>query len=236
MFKRWIVLASLLACCGLARADGGTRWQEGIHYFPVQPAQPLQPGSPPGKIEVLEVFSYACPACNAFEPTATKLKAALPSTARMAYLPASFNPAEDWPVFQRAFLTAQALGIVDRSHDAMYNAVWGTGAGAGSLATFDRTTARPLPQTQQPTIQEIAQFYARFGIKPETFLSTAQSFAIDGQMRRADTQVAADGVDSTPTLIINGKYRFSPHSAGGFQQALDLALYLIDKESADHHS
>ena len=42
--------------------DNG-KWIEGKHYFRIDPPQPT---SHPGKIEVTEVFSYGCPACNAF--------------------------------------------------------------------------------------------------------------------------------------------------------------------------
>ena len=51
----------------------------------------------PGKVEVMEVFSYGCPACNHFQPTMKKIKAALPANAQLVYLPASWNAAENWP-------------------------------------------------------------------------------------------------------------------------------------------
>ena len=79
----------------------------------------------------MEVFSYGCPACFQFQPVAIKLAASLPANAKMVYLPASFNPSEDWPMFQRAYYAAQALGVADKTHDAMYDAVWKPG---GELA------------------------------------------------------------------------------------------------------
>jgi len=174
------------------------------------------------------VFSYACPACNAFQPTLDKLKAALPAGAQMAYLPASFNPQEDWPVFQRAFLAAQILGVAEKSQDAMYDAIWGS----GSLATMDKDTHRLLPSSRQPTIEDVARFYTRYGVKADRFLATAKSFQVDTQMRRSDAQMMADGVDSTPTLVVNGKYRLTPNSAGGNQQTIDLVQYLVAKEKS----
>ncbi len=223
MFMRFLVCAVLSACCASAGAQ--SKWIEGTHYFLVQPAQPT---STPGKIEVLDVFSYACPACNAFQPTVDKLKAALPPEARMAYLPAAFNPQEDWPVFQRAFLAAQILGVAEKTHDAMYDAVWGK----GSLSISDKITGRLLPQAQQPTIEDVAKFYTAYGVKTEDFLAAAKSFTMDMQIRQADAQVLAEQVQGTPTLIVNGKYRVTPKSAGGYPQTIDLVLYLIAKEKA----
>jgi len=224
MFKRFVVGVALFACSAMAAAQGPLKWVEGTHYYRLQPAQPT---STPGKIEVLDVFSYACPACNAFQPTLDKLKAALPAGAQMAFLPASFNPAEDWPVFQRGFLAAQSLGVAEKSHDAMYDAVWGK---AGSLAIVDRGTGHLLPQL--PTIEDLAKFYVAYGVKPADFLAAANSFTIDMQMRSADTQMQGEQVVSTPTLIVNGKYRVTPSAAGGYQQTIDLVLYLIAKEKA----
>ena len=81
----------------------------------------------PGKIEVTEVFSYGCPFCAKFNPLMHELKKSLPVNAKLVYVPASFNPAESWPMFQRAVCTAQVLGIFDKTNDAMFDAVWKTG-------------------------------------------------------------------------------------------------------------
>jgi protein dithiol oxidoreductase (disulfide-forming) len=223
LLSRFASCLLLLWYCGAANSQGPATWVEGTNYFRVQPAQPT---STPGKIEVLDVFSYACPACNSFQPTLNKLKAALPADAQMAYLPAAFNPAEDWPVFQRAFLAAQSLGVVDKTHDAMYDAVWRD----GSLPIADKTTHRLLPRDKQPTIEDLAKFYSRFGVKPDAFLAAANSFTVDSAMKRSDGQIQDYQVDGTPTLIVNGKYRLTPESAGGYLQTIDLVLYLVARE------
>jgi thiol:disulfide interchange protein DsbA len=50
-------------------------------------------------------------------------------------------------------------------------------------------------------------------------------------MKKADDLIKAYQADSTPTLIINGKYRISGREAGGFQPMIDIAKWLIAKES-----
>jgi thiol:disulfide interchange protein DsbA len=42
------------------------KWKPGVNYDPVVPSQPT--AVPAGKVEVLEVFWYACPHCYALEP------------------------------------------------------------------------------------------------------------------------------------------------------------------------
>jgi thiol:disulfide interchange protein DsbA len=217
---------SLLAVALLLLPPGArsATWSEGTHY--VRLAPPQQTTVPAGKVEVMEVFSYACPACNAFQPVMEKLRHALPSNAQLTFLPAAFNPAEDWPMFQRAYFAAQALGIAERTHQAMFDAVWKT----GELAVTTPGTNRlkdPLP-----SIADAARFYARVaGVNPQQFLAMANSFGIDSKIRAADAQILAMHVDSTPSLIVNGKYRVVRDSISGNDQLIELVKYLVARES-----
>lgn len=217
---------ALLAVVLLVLAPGvrAATWSEGTHY--VRLAPPQQTTVPAGKVEVMEVFSYACPACNAFEPVMEKLRRALPPNAQVTLLPAAFNPAEDWPMFQRAYFAAQALGIAERTHQAMFDAVWKT----GELAVTNPATNRlkdPLP-----SIADAARFYARVAaINPQQFLAMANSFGIDSKIRAADAQILAMHVDSTPTLIVNGKYRVLRDSLSSNDQVIEVVKYLVAKES-----
>jgi protein dithiol oxidoreductase (disulfide-forming) len=220
MLKRFALVLLGLAVFSVAQAQQG--YEAGKDYFLIEPPQPTTTGD---KIEVLEVFSYACPACNQFRTFADKIKADLPAAATMAYLPASFIPTEDWPTFQRAFFAAQSLGLVDKTHDAMFDAVWKE----GTLKTSDPVTHRLV--SPMPSIEDIAGFYAKYGVKADEFVATANSFAVNVKMKRADAQIKAYGVDSTPTMIVNGKYRITPKSAGGMDKVEAVVAYLVAQES-----
>ncbi|HLI17368.1 MAG TPA: thiol:disulfide interchange protein DsbA/DsbL [Rhodanobacteraceae bacterium] len=228
MIKRTVVFLLLVAVAGFASAQmTPQQWVEGKNYFAI--ANP-QPTNQPDKVVVTEVFSFACPACNQFEPFLDKLRAELPKGAVLEFLPAGFIPTEDWPVFQRAYFTARALGVdTPASHDAMFKAVWGPN---GALATYDPTTQRPKAMANMPTIQDIAKFYAKYGAKPAEFVATANSFSVNMDIKRADKQIIAWGVNSTPTIVIDGKWRLDPSSAQGAQNLVDLTLYLVNKELA----
>ena len=204
--------------------DSG-KWVEGKNYFRIDPAQPT---SHPGKIEVTEVFSYACPACNQFHATVDQIAKSLPADAAMTYLPASFRPDENWPVYQRAFYAAQALGVVDKTYDAMFDAVWKS----GQLATYDLQAGKLKPHGAWPKIEDIAKFYAKYGVDPKEFVAVANSFAVNTKMKRADELVKAYGVSGTPTMIVDGKYRYDPGSAGGYPQTVELTQWLVAKEAA----
>ena len=218
------LLSILILLFAGVSAHGATAWKAGEHYFVLQPAQPTTLDN--NKVEVTEVFSYGCPACNAFYPFAEKLKASLPPNAQLVFLPASFIPAEDWPMFQRAYCTAQALGVADKTHKAMFDAVWKT----GELATIDPSTQRI--KKKLPTIEDAAKFYNRVaGVSVEKFLATAKSFSVDVATKRADQLIKAYRADSTPTIVVNGKYRLTVQSAGGTDQLIELVKWLVAKES-----
>jgi thiol:disulfide interchange protein DsbA len=221
MLKRFAAFVLALAVLPLAHAQV-LQYEAGKQYFLVEPPQPTTTGD---KIEVLEVFSYACPACNSFQTIANKIKSELPPNAQMAYLPAAFRPDEDWPVFQRAFYAAQALGLLEKTHDAMFDAVWKE----GSLKITDPVTHKVVQP--MPTIEDVAKFYAKYGVKADEFVGTANSFAVNAKMKRADAQVKALGVDSTPTIVVNGKYRLNAQSAGGWDKVPALVTYLVGLET-----
>ena len=222
-----VVALSICAPAGAmqtAPASKAPAWIEGVNYFLVVPARPTS--LPPGKVEVTEVFSYACPACNLFVPTMHKLKASLPPNALLDYLPASFNPSEDWPMFQLAFFTAQTLGVADQCHDAMFNAVWQS----GELAVIDPATRNI--KSPAPSIEDAAKFYnAKAGVPIKKFLETAKGFTVDNKVRAAEEAIQRYHVDRTPTIIVNGKYRLQVDSAGGPDQVVELVKWLVAKES-----
>ncbi len=201
------------------------KWVAGKNYFVIDPAQPT---SHPGKIEVTEVFSYGCPACNAFHSTVDRIAKSLPADAVMNYLPASFRPDENWPVYQRAFYAAQVLGLVDKTQDAMFDAVWKS----GELSTYDLKGNGLKPKEAWPTIDDIAKFYAKYGADPKEFVGIADSFTVNTQMKRADDLIKAYGVTGTPTIIVDGKYRLDTSSAGSYAQTIELTQWLVAKEAA----
>lgn len=201
------------------------KWVEGKNYFLIEPAQST---SHPGKIEVTEIFSYGCPACNAFHTTADKIGSSLPPGVVMVYLPASFNPPENWPMLQRAYFTAQAMGVALKANDAIYDAVWKTGA----LSALNPSGTGLKPASALPTIADAAKVYAEFGADPAEFEGIASSFAINTKMKRADDLIKAYGVEQTPTMVVNGKYRYTVGSAGGYAQTIELTQWLVAKEAA----
>lgn len=211
MFKQiGFAMVSLLAAVSCHAADpaattAAPTWKEGQNYFLISPPQPTATGS---QIEVLEVFSYACVHCAHFQPTADKIKKELPSYASFSYMPAVFSP--QWEPFARAFYTAQSLGVLDKSHTALFNAL--------------HEERKPLTD-----MNALAGFYAGYGVDAAKFLATSTSFEIESKIARSVSMVPKYGIDGTPSIIVNGKYRLSRGSAGSDEQVIELVKYLVEK-------
>ena len=219
-----LISLALAPITQVAAQTAPARWIEGQHYFPIKPAQPTTVA--PGKVEVTEVFSYGCPACYQFYTTADKIKAALPKNAEMTYLHASWNTGESWPLFQRAFLTAEALGVASKAHNPLLRAIWES----DELAVVDRRTNRL--KSPQPTMEQVAAFYERTtGVKKDEFLKISKSFSIETRIKSTENAIKGLRADQTPTMAVNGKYRFTEQSAGGSAQVVELTKFLVAKET-----
>jgi protein dithiol oxidoreductase (disulfide-forming) len=210
------LLAGLVATATVFAADAPpaaapgakTNWEEGKQYFKIDPPQETATGD---KVEVLEVFSYACPHCAHFQPYAEQLKQSLPPGATFVYMPAVFNAA--WEPFARAYYTAESLGVVNETHQDL----------------FDALHVQHVPMR---SIDELATFYAQHGVDKAKFLATSGSFEVESKLQRANTIVKNDGIDGTPSIVVNGKYRVTGASAGGYPQLIELVDWLVQKELA----
>jgi thiol:disulfide interchange protein DsbA len=179
--------------------------EAGKNYFLIEPPQPTASGD---KVEVLEVFSYACIHCAHLQPYADEIKAKLPAYAEFSYMPAIFN--EQWEAYARAFYTAQSLGLLDKTHQAMFDALH-----------RDHRVFR--------SFDDIAAFYGEHGADVEKFKQTATSFEVESKLARARSVVPKYGVDGTPTIIVDGKYRITGASAGGYPEMVTLVELLARK-------
>ncbi len=101
---------------------------------------------------------------------------------------------------------------------------------SGELGVVDLQTNRL--KSPQPTIQDAAKVYNKLtGIPIDKFLNVSQSFAVEVKMKADDAYLIHGLIDSTPTIVVNGKYRLTTESAGGADQVVQLVKFLVNKES-----
>lgn len=209
MFMRFAILSLVALIAPIAQAQP-VPYTEGQHYFRIAPAQPT--AAAPGKVEVIEVFSYACHACDAAQPEVDRWKKTMPAEAQFGYLPAAFN--SGWELMARAYFAASALGILDKTHQASFD------------ANFKNN--KPLV-----TIDDVANLYATFGKSADEIKAALNSFGVNAKLAQAKKQVIGYGVDSTPTLVVQGKWRITGRAAGSYMEMFKIAEFLIRMEAAN---
>lgn len=192
-------------------APTGPALVPGTDYVEIQGGQPFDPLD--GKIEVVEVFGYVCPACNSFQSSVRAWKAKLPADVRVTYVPAMFGP--DWIPYAHAFYAAESLGLVDKTHDAVYDAIHAKNSLPG--------------EGDKPTAAPIAAFYANYGVSAEQFTNAMNSFAINGKLNKARQFAVRSQISGTPSLIVNGKYLVKGRN---WDDMLRIADQLIAQERA----
>ncbi|WP_312736555.1 thiol:disulfide interchange protein DsbA/DsbL [Stenotrophomonas sp.] len=182
---------------------------EGADYQLISNGQPFQPAA--GKVEVVEIFGYVCPACAAFQPLVGPWKAGLPSDVNFVYVPAMFGGT--WDNYARAFYAAQTLGVQEKTHEALYAAIHSQQTLKGERGA--------------DSVDDIAKFYAGYGVDPKQFAATMGSFAVNAKTNSAKQFAQRSQISGTPSIIINGKYLVKGKT---FPDMLRIADHLIARE------
>jgi thiol:disulfide interchange protein DsbA len=190
---------------GLAFADP---YEVGVHYERLPIAVDT---AVPSKIEVVEVFSYGCPHCFSFEPAIEAWRARQPADVNFRRIPAVFR--SDWLILAQAYYTAEVLGVVDKVHEPIFEAIHVQGLNGADPAVLAKI------------------FQDSAGVDGEQFLKVLNSFGVRSKVQQADAQARMYRVPGVPTLIVNGKYRVNGGQLVGTNiEMLDVVDYLVAKE------
>jgi thiol:disulfide interchange protein DsbA len=181
----------------------------GIDYVAIAGGKPFEASN--GRIEVAEAFSYTCPHCAHFEELVREWRARQPADVKFTPVAAFFG-ANPEP-FARAFYAAEAMGVRVKTHEAMFRAIH-------VEQTIDPGKATPA---------SIAAFYGRFGVDPAQFASAMTSARTDAQLKHAAQFVEKSGVEGSPSIIVDGKYRVTGKT---MEDMLRITTHLLAKERA----
>lgn len=169
----------------VAGAPTGPAPVAGTDYVELANGQPYAPLN--GQVEVVEVFGYTCPHCAQFEPLITAWKRKQPADVRVTPVPAAFGGY--WETYARAFFAAETLGVLEKSHEQMFNAIH---------------VARQLGLDATP--EQIGKFYEQYGVDAKTFANTMRSFGVETKLNRAKQFATRSQIEGTPSIVVNGKY------------------------------
>jgi protein dithiol oxidoreductase (disulfide-forming) len=212
MLRTMLATLAVVATSFAAVAQEGP-FVEGEQYTVLTPAQPTS--SSPEVVEVVEFFWYGCPHCYAFEPHIEAWRAQLPANVVFIPVPATFNA--QYKIHAKAYYTAQVLGVLDQTHEVLFDAIHD-----------------PAPGTQRPmTEDQLAEFFTQFGVTEEDFHSTFNSFQVSTLVARAESLQRRYRIAHVPTMIINGKYVTDGTMARNWPRLIEIMDYLVDRELSE---
>ncbi len=201
----------LLAASVAVRPAGAIDLLEDADYLVI----PQQPVANPKRIEVIEFFYYGCRWCNEFQPILEEWLKRKPADVDFRYQPAIRNTR--WLVLTKAFFALQALGELPRLHSQVYRAYHREDINLEDQAVL---TGWALKQ----------------GIQLKPFEQLMDADATMAKVQRAREDTYAYGVDSTPSVVVDGRYLTSSGMAGGTARLMqvvdDLVAYARQERKA----
>lgn len=204
LFKLTVITLLLQALGSQAQID--FPFQDGVDFQTI--ARPVLTADT-SKIELVEIFWYGCPSCFNLEPNLVAFTSTLPEDVNVVKVPAMWH--ETMELHAKILFASQALGIVDETHQPVFDAMNKDG---NKLASES----------------EILDLVEELGQDRSDFQRAFNSFGVNSQVTQAKSKTVAYGMRGTPEIIINGKYRISLSMANTYEQMLAVAAALIERE------
>jgi thiol:disulfide interchange protein DsbA len=199
LLRPLIVTAALMAAATGAQAAD---FKNGLDFNTVDAPRP-DTGK---KVEVLEVFMYHCPHCNALEPLMADW----------------VRKHGDKVVFRRlhmgddaqakAFFTLEAMNALGNGmHEKIFRAIH-------------------VERNRLNTDAALLDFVVKNGVDKNKYLEFFNSFAVQTRLKRGQALANQYKLDSAPSIVIDGHYTTSPAVAGHGLTSADqahIALFAV---------
>jgi thiol:disulfide interchange protein DsbA len=180
---------------------------EGLHYSRISPVQPT--GASPGKIEVDEFFMHSCPHCYNLEPYVQAWLQDKPDYIDFVRVPVTWDAYRQ--LHAAAWYAAETLGIDEEINLPFFREIHDSGNMLDSPA-------------------KLAALFERFDVSSDDFEDLMGSFAVITKVNRANELQSRYRIQSTPSIVVNGKYKTGVDMAGSPEQLFELIEALAAAE------
>ncbi len=200
-------LKQLLAAATIALlAPAAHALSDGVDYHLI-PGAAAPAGGTDETVEITYFFNFACPACNAFEGPLHVWLEDKPDYVKFVMVPVPWE--------RTGFLYAESFYVLD-----------GFGRTDLVLSMFRALhSERKLLNSRT----RIASWFGEQGLDADQAEAAFESFSTQTKIKRAQRQVARNGVDSTPQLVVAGRYRLSPSLSGNYDSMLATLDQLLEE-------
>lgn len=189
-FLQHVLAAISLSLVALSASASPANPQNGVDYRTLDKPQQTESGS---KIEVTEFFWYACPHCNALEPSLVEWVKKQGDNIVFKRVPVAFR--ESFVPQQKLFYTLEAMNKLDELHPKIFHTIH------NERRSLDTDAA-------------VTDWVVKQGIDKQKFLDLYNSFGIQSKARRAAQLQSAYQVDGVPLLAVDGRFLTSPSIVG----------------------
>ncbi|MDC9720858.1 MAG: thiol:disulfide interchange protein DsbA/DsbL [Gammaproteobacteria bacterium] len=182
-------------------------YQAGTHYIVLD--EPIK-ASNTEVVVVNEFFGYTCPHCNSFESQLHHW--AGEQTDAVAFMPVPVIFGRSWEPYAKAYFIALNLGVLEQTHQAMYDAVH-------------------IDERRMTNRKALASFFAEHGVSQAAFDRAYDSFDLQNKLRQGSRLAASAKITGVPSMLVNGKYVVNATLAGSNEGMLAVVDYLVELES-----
>ena len=204
---RWFTSIAIVLALGILQSAHAQEFRSGVHYLQI-PITVERPATE--RVEVVELFSYGCIHCYYFEKPLKRWLTRTDDKIEFRREHVVFQ--RIWFPLAQAFYTAHQLEVSDKIHDRLFAAIHDH-----NLKMYQRDLLRRL-------------FEQGAGVESEKFLEVFDSDEVRQKILDSDRLLQLWRVDSTPTLVVDGKFRIVANDAVPTpEMMLIVAEHLVDK-------
>jgi thiol:disulfide interchange protein DsbA len=206
--KKILLLLSLTLLIPL-QAYSQEKWREGTHYKVI--AQQATE-----KKEVLEFFSFWCPACFNFEPMVKNIKSKLPGDVEFKKVHVNFMGSISAAIQNdatKAMMVARELKKNLQLNQAIFKYIH-------------------ISRSSITGIKDLRNIFVVNGVEPEKFDKIMSSFGVNSQLQMNNRLIKKyrKHVNGVPNLIVNGKYQATFTRDMTQDEIVDLVVFLSNKK------
>ncbi len=190
-------------------SQAADKWVEGTHYQVL--AKPAT-----AKPEVMEFFSFWCPACYRFESLIGPMKEKLGKDVAFKKVHVNFMGATS-PEVQDEATQAMMMGKALKREEAINRGI------------FNLIHVQRKPVTG---LEDLKSLFIAEGVNPDKVDAVAKSFSVNSLTSRNKTTLAKyrSAVNSVPTFIVNGKYKATFTRDMNTDQIIELIVWLSQQK------
>ncbi len=197
----------------VSSTDKAEKFRANLDYGLINPEQPTQ--SKNDRIEVIEMFFYACPHCYKLEPSIEQWLKTKADDVDFVRVPAIIGPT--WAEQAKAFYIAEELGIADETRKKLFDSIHKDGK-------------------QYYNEYSLMTFFTEQGVDKARFLELYQSPGIMEKASDARVKTVKYGIRGVPAIIVNGKYYAATYFTSDHEKMLEVVDFLIEKERKEKNT